>query len=69
MKAEILTLESRHIDELYRFTYYSGSMVMKIEVWEKYYSVFKKDKWKTIYFGHSNPISEALKFYEECRNK
>ena len=61
-----------HLGGTYRFTYHFGSSVIEIEVFEKlpvnipivglFWSV---TQWRTIYFGHSTPLREALKFYDE----
>jgi len=69
MKVEVITQEIKFIDELYRITYFTGSMVMRIEIWAKYHTIFKIDRWKTIYFGHSDPLRKAIEFYDECRKQ
>jgi hypothetical protein len=56
------------IDTLYRYTYHPGSQLIEIEVkvpngfWGSSQMVYKR-----IYFGHVDPIRDAVQFFDESK--
>jgi hypothetical protein len=74
MKVHIETKSFTFIDTQYRVSVYHGANLIKIEVfvfnswWREFFSS-KVGGWKTIHFGHSNPIEEAIKFYKLALKK
>lgn len=66
MKTDTISKVCTHILEDYRFTFHSQfngeAGLLEIEVREKSWFTWQ---WKRIYFGHSTPIEEALKFFNE----
>ena len=69
MKTDTISKVCRHIIDDYRFTFHSQfdgeAGLLEIELREKNTFLWTSYKWKRIYFGHSTPIEEALKFFNE----
>lgn len=74
MKTETISKVCEHINITYRFTFhplFNGESGL-IEIEERFLvrSWFKKKYfWKRIYFGHTTPIEESMKFYNESLKK
>lgn len=68
-KEETRVFEFEHFDK-YRLTYYFGSRVIKLEKmvrasWWKRFNDKIPMVYKTIYFGHSNPLDKVSEIVKE----
>lgn len=67
MKNSRITKQWEWLGDMYMATIYSSSNTIEILKWEE--STFFKSTYKTIYFGHVDPLKEFVKFFEQANHK
>lgn len=69
MKEKSKSKEIEWLGSNYEFTVHLGSNVIEIREQVKSGIFNQSYKWKLIYFGHIDPLSEAVKFFTESLKK
>jgi len=62
---ELESITFEWLSTTYRFTKHNSANITEIEKYVK--RKYRKGYWVTIYFGHIDPLQEAIKFFEATK--